>query len=120
MEGTMRRTFRAALGCAVIAVCLASASTALAMGKTVCSSGCAFTSINAAVAAASEGATITIAKGTYAENVIVDKPVTLQGSGKETLIEPAVSNPICEGGSLCGGAASNIVLVEADNVTVTN
>jgi hypothetical protein len=115
----MRRTFRAALGCAVIAACLASASSALA-AKTVCASGCAFTSINAAIAAASEGATITVAKGTFVENVVVNKPVTLQGSGKNTVIEPAVSNPVCEGGSLCEGAASNIVLVEADNVTVNN
>jgi hypothetical protein len=90
------------------------------MGKTVCPSGCAFTSINAAIAAASEGATITIAKGTYVENVVVNKPVTLKGSGKNTVIEPAVSNPICAGGSLCGGTASNIVLVEASNVSIVN
>jgi hypothetical protein len=115
----MRRTFRAALGCAVIAACLASASSALA-AKTVCASGCAFTGINAAIGAASEGATITVGKGTFVENVVVNKPVTLQGSGKNTVIEPAVSNPVCEGGSLCSGAASNIVLVEADNVTVNN
>jgi hypothetical protein len=90
------------------------------MKQTVCASGCAFTSIQSAINAASEGATITIGKGTYAENVTVNKPVTLQGSGPQTVIEPAISNPVCAGGSLCGGSASNIVLVEADNVTITN
>ena len=115
----MGRGVRVALAAGVLAVCLASASSALAMKKTVCASGCAFTSIQAAVNAASEGATITIGKGTYMENVVVNKPLTLLGSGKETVIEPAVSNPVCAGGSLCAGAASNIVLVQADNVTIS-
>jgi hypothetical protein len=115
----MGRTVRVVLAAAVFAACLASTSTALAMKKTVCAGGCQFTSIQAAIDAASEGATITIGKGTYAENVVVDKPVTLLGSGTETVIEPAVSKPVCAGGSLCAGAASNIVLVEADNVTIS-
>jgi nitrous oxidase accessory protein NosD len=83
-------------------------------------SKCPYQSIGAAIAAAEPGATITIGKGTYVENVVVNKPLTLEGSGKGTVIEPAVSNPVCGGGSLCGGAASDIVLVEADNVTITN
>jgi nitrous oxidase accessory protein NosD len=120
MEGTMRRITGAMLACAVFVVCLATAGSALAMNKTVCASGCQFTSIQTAINAASEGATITIGSGTYAENVVVNKPLTLQGSGKNTVIEPAVSNPACSGGSLCGGSASNIVLVQANNVTITN
>jgi nitrous oxidase accessory protein NosD len=114
----MRRITGATLACAVFVVCLATAGSAWAM-KSVCASGCQYTSIQAAVNAASEGATITIGNGTYAENVVVNKPLTLQGSGKNTVIEPAVSNPACAGGSLCGGAASNIVLVQANNVTIT-
>jgi len=116
----MRGRLTALLVCAAGIAALATASPAFAMPKTVCSSGCAFSSINAAIEAASEGATITIGKGTYVENVVVTKPVTLNGSGKSTVIEPAVSNPVCEGGSLCGGSASNIVLVEASNVTIHN
>jgi hypothetical protein len=50
----------------------------------------------------------------------VNKSVTLKGSGIETVIYPATSMPVCSPGSLCGGSASNIVLVEADNVTITN
>lgn len=114
----MRRITGVTLACAVFVVCLATAGSALAM-KTVCASGCKYSSIQAAINAASEGATITIGKGTYVENVVVNKRLTLQGSGKSTIIEPAVSNPACGGGSLCGGNASNIVLVQANDVTIT-
>lgn len=114
----MGRTVRAALACAVFAVCLAAAGPAFAK-KTVCGSGCTYSSIQSAINAASEGATISIATGTYVENVVVNKPVTLMGSGAGTVIEPATSNPVCEGGSLCGGLASNVILVEANNVTIT-
>ena len=118
MEGTMRRIVRAAVACAVLAGCLAVAGPAFAM-KTVCSNNCAFKTIQAAINGSAEGATITIAPGTYDENVVVNKPVTLVGSGKTTVIEPAVSNPVCGPGSLCEGTASNVVLVEASNVTIT-
>jgi hypothetical protein len=94
--------------------------TAWAASKTVCASGCPFTSIQAAINAASPGDTITIGKGTYTENVVVNKSVTLKGYGSGTVVYPATSNPACSPGSLCGGAASNIMLVEADNVTITN
>jgi hypothetical protein len=53
------------------------------------------------------------------ENVVVKQPVTLLGSGVETVIYPGTSKPVCpEEGSLCGGSASNIILVEAENVTI--
>lgn len=113
----MRRSIGVLTVFAVIAVCLTSASSALA-AKTVCSSGCSYTSIQSAINAAAPGATITIGAGTYAENVVVNKPVTLVGSGTHTVIYPATSNPVCSPGSLCGGAASSIVLVQADNVTI--
>ncbi len=95
------------------------AGPALAAPRTVCGSGCAFSSIQTAIEESSPGATITIAAGTYLENVVVTKPVTLKGSGPGTIIEPAVANPVCGPGSLCEGAASNIILVQADNVTIS-
>src|SRR5450759_4881586 len=114
----MRRTFRIAMTGGVVAACLAVAGPAWA-AKTVCSTGCSTKSIQAAITAASPGATITIGKGNYYENVVVNKPVTLLGSGVETVIYPATSKPVCPGeGSLCGGSASNIILVEAENVTI--
>jgi nitrous oxidase accessory protein NosD len=115
----MGRSMRAALVAAVIAAFLGAAS-ASAAAKTVCSEGCAFSSIQTAINAASPGATITIGKGTYVENLVVDKPLKLEGAGMlTTAVEPAVSNPVCSPGSLCSGAASNIVLVQADDVTIT-
>jgi nitrous oxidase accessory protein NosD len=115
----MGRTIRLLMVCGVVAACMAVTGSASASSKTVCAKGCAFTGIQAAINAASPGATITIAAGTYTENVVVDKPLTLQGAGRHTTIEPATSNPACAGGSLCGGTASNIVLVEASDVTIT-
>jgi hypothetical protein len=91
---------------------------------TVCLSGCPFTSIQAGINAASPGAIITIGPGHYAENITVSKPVTLNGAGsKKTIVYPAVSNPDplgCGASSLCGGSASNIILVQANNVTIEN
>ncbi len=83
------------------------------------SGGCA-SSINAAIVAANPGATITIQHGTYVENVVVNKAVTLKGDGNP-VIEPATSNPNCGGAggaSNCAGA-SIVVLVQSDNVTIT-
>lgn len=50
--------------------------------------GC-YASIQAAITAASAGDTITVAAGTYAENVVIDRPITLQGSGPSSIIQPA-------------------------------
>jgi nitrous oxidase accessory protein NosD len=87
--------------------------------KTVCTKNCAFTSIQAAIDAASPGDTITIGPGKYVENLVVDRPLTLQGSGDGTVLYPALSGPVCAGGSLCAGG-SNMILVQADDVTITN
>lgn len=80
------------------------------------SGGCA-SSINAAIAAAPAGATITIRRGIYTENVAVTKTLTLRGEGDPT-VRPAVAGPtVCSGSSLCPGA-SNVILVQADDVTI--
>jgi nitrous oxidase accessory protein NosD len=115
----MGRTIRLSMVGSVVVACLALASSAWAAPKTVCSTRCPYTSIQTAINAATSGATITIGAGTYDENVVVNKPVTLEGSGRHTVITPATSMPVCSGGSLCEGAASNIILVQADNVTIT-
>src|SRR5450631_3419288 len=115
--GTMRRTIRVLVLGGVVAACLAGASSASA--SLVCNTGCFFKSIQAAISAAQPGATITVGAGNYYENLVVDKPLTVRGAGTKTVIYPAVSMPICAGGSLCGGTASNIILVQASNVTLT-
>jgi nitrous oxidase accessory protein NosD len=114
----MGRTIRAMLACAVFAGCLAAAGPAFAK-PTVCSSGCAFSKIQAAINADTPGTPIVVGAGTYVENIVINKPLGLRGSGNKTVIEPAISNPICSPGSLCGGAASSVILVEADNVTIS-
>lgn len=109
---------------AVLAGCLALAGSALAAPKTVCSSGCAHTTINGAIETAVSGSTITIGSGDYYENVVINKPVTLKGSGVSTVVYPSLSQPVCpevgDGSTLCHGAASIIMEVAASKVTIEN
>jgi hypothetical protein len=100
--------------------------------------GCS-SSIQQAINAAAAGDTILIGKGIYTENLIVPKPLTLLGVGNRgehrgwgqggerhrsgeqgaPIVRPAVSNPRpCMVDSLCGGLASNIILVQAKDVTI--
>jgi len=53
---------------------------------TVCPSGCDFTSIQPAVAAAQLGDTVFIGSGTYRETVTIDKSLTLRGVGPKVAI----------------------------------
>ena len=65
-----------AIAAATIAAGRASAAT-----LTVCPSGCAFTQIAPALAAANNGDTISIGVGTYNGGLTVDKSVKLVGAG---------------------------------------
>ena len=70
-------------------------------------------------AAPSGGDTVNVAAGIYVENVTVTKPLELAGVGQSAVtIEPSFSGP-CVGasGSLPAGS-SNVILVQADNVTI--
>ena len=84
-----------------------------------------FCSIQAAIDDANTiaGHTITVAAGTFVENVIITKGVNIIGSGQGvTIVKPSYSDPNCGGaggGSLCPGS-SNIMLVRADNVSISN
>jgi hypothetical protein len=81
----------------------------------VCPSGCAFSQIAPAIAAASPGDTIQVAAGTYDGGFTIDKSVKLVGAG-------AVSTTIEGGGPVIGigvaGAATEPT-VTIDGVTVT-
>ncbi len=55
---------------------------------TVCASDCGFTTIQSAVDAADAGDTVTVRAGTYAENVVVNKPLTITSEvARSTVIE---------------------------------
>jgi hypothetical protein len=78
--------------------------------------------IQAGINKVQSSGTVNVAAGTYVENVLVNKSVDIEGAGSTTVVEPAVSNPNCGGAggaSLCAGA-SNVFLVQADNVTIHN
>ena len=81
------------------------------------SAGNPWLTIQHAVTAVSSGATINVAAGTYVENITITQTVTINGAGQGiTTIYPAVSDP---GGSGSLGH-SNIMLVSANNVTISN
>jgi len=68
---------------------------------TVCASGCDHTSINAALAVASSGDTITVGPGLYSEHVVIDKSLALIGTNA----------------TIDGGNSGVVVLIKASNVT---
>jgi hypothetical protein len=79
--------------------------------------------IQAAINQVTPTGTVHVAAGSYAENVVIPKAVTVQGAGASTIVVPAVSNPNCGGGgggSLCSGGAiaSNVFLVQANGVHI--
>jgi len=89
-------------------------------------SGCrspsqACATIQQAVAVACPGDVVLVGAGRFAENVVVDRPLSLVGAGDATVIVPAASSPApCNDSSLCGGAASSVVLVRANDVTIAD
>ncbi|HEV7684333.1 MAG TPA: C25 family cysteine peptidase [Pyrinomonadaceae bacterium] len=92
-------------------------------GGPATSFGCdSFATIQEGVNAVTAGGTVNVAAGNYVENVTIPKALTLTGAGAASVfVYPAVSNPNCGGGgggSICAGG-SNIMLVQASNVTIS-
>src|SRR5207249_5379086 len=52
-----------------------------------------YTTIQAAVTASAPGDTVLVESGVYNEQVVITKPLTLEGSGPTTVIQPATVTP---------------------------
>lgn len=77
--------------------------------------------IQRAIDAACNGDTIRVRRGVYPENIGVTKPVAIRGAGDPTIVMPARSAPNpCSDSALCGGAASSVFLIAADDVTISS
>ncbi len=99
------RYFAAIFAAAILAAI--AGSTAQAATLSVCSSGCDFTSIQAAKDAATAGDTITVAAGTYNESgIVLDKSLTLTGAPGAKVV-------------IADNAQVNGFTVTANNVTIS-
>jgi hypothetical protein len=115
-----RRAWRAAgmlvlLVPAVTTLVVTVAGEAGAATVTVCPSGCQFTQIGPAIAAASPGDTITVAAGTYSGGFTIDKTLKLAGAGRGSTIISG-GGPVVTIGTF--GAASEPT-VSITGVTIT-
>ncbi|MEA1965959.1 MAG: right-handed parallel beta-helix repeat-containing protein [Euryarchaeota archaeon] len=91
----------------VLLTSMAVIGTATADTLTVGSSGCDYTTIQAAVDAAAEGDTIFVWNGSYTENVDVDKRLTLRGEGANVVTVTTANSD------------DNVFEVTADHVNIS-
>jgi len=83
--------------------------------------GTSFCSIQVAIDAADGGDQIQISDGVYAENIVVDRPLTISGESQAgTKIIPAFSGPNPGGAGSIPTGSSNVILIQAHNVTIQN
>jgi hypothetical protein len=113
----------AVLVCAICAFIVSAA--AQADQPTVCGSGCAYTSIQDAINAASPGATITVGPGTYVESGhVYDRTIsnlTIQGTGDGN--DPSHDTIINASGACSGSCLSNtygLLVRDQSNITLKN
>jgi hypothetical protein len=117
-ESTMKRLRMKLLlvvGLSAAAVYAGVGSAPAASALNVCPSGCAFTQIAAAVAAAKDGDSISVAPGTYAGGFTIDRSVRLAGAGPgRTIISGG--GPVITVGRIF---AASEPTVSIDGVTIT-
>ncbi|MFZ1684549.1 MAG: T9SS type A sorting domain-containing protein, partial [Candidatus Zixiibacteriota bacterium] len=80
----------------------------------------AFKTIQNGINGVSAGGQVLVESGTYVENVIVTKSVSLDGAGQATCtVIPAISGPNTATGSSLPPGHSTIMLIQANNVTIS-
>lgn len=109
-------------------VFLLSVPFASAADVSVCLSGCNYTTIQNAIGNASSGDTINVSAGTYDEQIVIDKSLTIQGVGDTTIIKPSsatILSQVFTGLFWYGGTknVAGIIVVnvsDGSNVTIKN
>ncbi len=91
----------------LLAVIVLIALPSLVFSVTVCPSGCDYTNISKAVASSPAGATITVKAGSYTDNVVVNKSLTIAGDG-DVVISPET------------GKLPVFYIISASTVTIKN
>jgi hypothetical protein len=109
----MKKLLALALSCAFVAVGASSASAVEVVDDNSACPGAAHTTIQAGIAAADPGETVQVCAGTYLEDVLVNKTVTLQGDG---IGQSIVSGPIGGGNGTFFVQAAGVVI---DGFTIT-
>lgn len=81
---------------------------------TVCASGCAFSEVQDAVNAASDGDTINVCAGTFKETIYIEKNVTLAGAGiNQTILDGDAKDSVI-------GILPSLTAVTIRDMTLTN
>ena len=117
MISSLRDLLVAAIGTLATVASLPGA--AFATELTVCPHGCEFSSIQSAVDAAHHGDVIEIERGTYFENVQINKALTLNGAGRDkTRVDGRFLGPVFT--LAAPPNAATIVPVKLTNMTITH
>lgn len=112
-RGRSRRI--AVLAAVLLASAWFGATRASAATLTVCPSGCAYTQIAPAVAAASSGDTVSVAAGSYHGGFTIDQSLTLSGAGAQKTIISGGGPVITVG--MSGAATEPTVAIRGVTVT---
>jgi parallel beta-helix repeat protein len=138
--GNLNRNAQSFGALMVLSIALGSAMCGRAEAATLCvnhaGSGSCFSSIGAAVAAASANDTIKVADGTYKEDVIIDKSLSLMGTNQnKTIIDasrlsngiyidgidnPGLSNVVVSNFKVENANFEGILVANASSVTIKN
>ena len=121
----MQRTYLHAGLLLVLLVLLATQGWAGSVIVGDCKAGTKFPTIQAAVNAAPSGSTIQICPGTYPEQVVIDKPLTVKGISASGAAAARISVPATGlvpnfTGGMYGTAAVHLLVHDTTGVTITN